>query len=163
MIEVVLAIALTGIITGGITMTIFQVFDGNTRSSNHMIAVRQVQNAGYWVSHDTQMAQNVNTTGATGFPLTLTWTDRNGDEHQVVYTVVDNTLQREHYINYDPVTNPDPDVTTIVAEFIDPNPAKTNCQFTAGELVFKVTATVATGSQESSETRVYRIIPRPGS
>ena len=165
MIEVVIAIAITAIITGGIIMTIFQVFDGNTRSSNHMIAVRQVQNAGYWVSHDTLMALSVEPTAdPDGLPLTLTWTDWNGDEHEVVYTLLaDNELQREHYINYDPVTNPDPDSTIFVAEYINPDPAKTNCQFTSGELIMTVTATVGSGSQESSETRVYRILPRPSS
>ena len=159
LIELLIAIAITGIITGGATMTIFQVFSGNTRSTNHMIAVRQVQNAGYWVSHDVQMAQSVVVTGVSGFPLTLTWTEWDGDEHRVVYTLLVDELQREHYTNYDPVTNPDPDVTTIVAQYIDPDPAKTNCSFASGELVFSVITTVDT----QSEARVYRIIPRPGS
>ena len=61
LIELIVAIAITGLITGGITMSIFQVFDVNTRSSNHMLAVRQVQNAGHWISRDTLMAQNVDT------------------------------------------------------------------------------------------------------
>jgi len=159
MIEVIMALAVTAIITGGITMTIFQVFDGNTRSSNHMIAVRQVQNAGYWISHDTQMAQSVAlTAGPDGFPLTLTWADwDSGDVHKVVYTLLaDNKLQREHY------TNLNPDATTFVAEYIDPDPAKTNCYEDAdGVLIFTVTATVGSGSQEESETRVYEVMPRP--
>ncbi len=162
-IELIIAIAITGIITGGITMTISQVFSGNTRSSNHMIAVRQVQNTGYWLSRDTQMAQNVvPDSGVSGFPLTLTWTDWDGDEYRVVYTLlVDNELQREHYTNYDPVTNPDPDITTIVAQYIDPD--NTNCVFTGGELIVTVTATAGSGGYERSEARVYRITPRPGS
>ncbi len=166
LIELLIAVAITGIITGGITMTMFQVYAGNARSSNHMTAVRQVQNAGYWISRDAQMAQSVVPADPDpdGFPLTLTWTDRNGDENQVVYTLLaDNKLQREHYTNYDPVTNPDPDATTIVAESINPDPAKTNCQFTSGELIVTVTASVGSSSHERSETRVYRIIPRPGS
>jgi len=162
MIEVVLALALTGIITGGITMSIFQVFNLNARTSNHMIAVRQVQNAGYWISHDTQMAQSVVTDGgATGFPLDVTWTEWDGTVNEVVYTLlVNDKLQREHYINYDPVTNPDPDTTTFVAEYIDsievvPRP------FTGGMLTLTVTAKVGTGSQVQSETRVYEVISRP--
>ncbi len=127
-----MAIAVTAIITGGITMSIFQVFDGNTRSSNHMIAVRQVQNAGYWVSRDVQMARSVAPTAdPDGFPVTLTWADWDtGDEYQVVYSVsvVDNKLQREHYTNRH--VNPDPDATSVAAEYIDPD--NTNCEFTAG-------------------------------
>ena len=160
MIEMVIAIAITAIITGGITMTIFQVFDGNIRSSNHMIAVRQVQNAGYWVSHDTLMAQSVAPDpGATGFPLTLTWTEWEGDEQRVVYSLVDDKLQREHYTNYDPDNPALPDATTFVAEYIDST--NTSCVWddVAGKLTLTVTVTV--GAQ--SETRTYEVIPRPGS
>ncbi len=42
MIEMVIAIAIVGLIAGGITMTTFQVLEGSARSSNHTIAVRQV-------------------------------------------------------------------------------------------------------------------------
>ena len=46
LVELLIAILLAGIVTSGITMTIFQVFNINSRNSNHMIAIRQVQNAG---------------------------------------------------------------------------------------------------------------------
>ena len=98
-----------------------------------------------------------------GFPLTLTWPEWDGDEHRVVYTLLGDELQREHYTNYDPVTNPDPDVTTIVAQYINSDPTKTKCELAAGELVVTVTASVGSSSHERSETRIYRIIPRPGS
>ena len=156
LVELIVALAITGLITGGITMSIFQVFDINTRSNNHMTAVIQVHNAGYWISHDTQMAQSVVTTGVSGFPLTLTSTDwDSGDVHQVIYTLlVDNKLQREHY------TNLNLDATTIVAEYINPNPAKTKCEFAGGKLTLTVTATVG-GWKPASETRIYEVIPRP--
>lgn len=161
LVELLVAVAITGIITGGITMTIFQVFGGNERTSNHMTAVRQVQNAGYWISHNTQMAQDIVTgddpTG-TGFPLTLTSTDwESGDVHQVIYTLlVNNKLQREHY------TNLNLDATTIVAQYIDPD--QTSCVWddAEGKLTLTVTATVS-GWKSASETRIYEVIPRPGS
>lgn len=159
--ELILAIAIAGIITGGITATIFQVFSGNIRTSNHMTAVRQVQSAGYWVSHDTPMAQIVDAPGATGFPLTLTWTewDWNGatftyTSHEVIYTLLaDNKLQRSHSINDGTAE------TGIIAEYI--NPDQTSCVWDddSDELTFTVTATV----QQQSETRVYEVIPRPSS
>lgn len=125
-IELLIAVALTGIVAGATTTTIVQVFDGSARTSNHMTAVRQVQNAGYWVSRDAQMAETVVTTGATGFPLTLTWIEwDSGDAHQVVYSLlIDNKLQRQHY------TNLNPDATAIVAQSIDPN--NTQFEFTGG-------------------------------
>ena len=164
MIEMVIAIAIVGLIAGGITMTTFQVLEGSARSSNHTIAVRQVHNAGYWVSRDAQMAQSVSTGDdppGTGFPLTLIWTDYGvgGDEHQVVYTLLaDNKLKREHYTNRFEVPEPEPAIA-IVAQFIDLS--GTSCQLTGDVLVLTVTATVGTDSQEASETRTYEITPRP--
>jgi len=158
LVELIIAVAITGIITGGITMTIFQVFGGNERTSNHMTAIRQVQNAGYWISHDTQMAQIVDTDNLTPPEiLKLTWTEwESGDVHQVIYTLlVDNKLQREHY------TNLNLDATTIVAQYI--NPDQTSCVWDdEGKLTLTVTATVV-GWKSASETRIYEVIPRPGS
>jgi len=158
-IELLVALAITGLITGGVTMTIFQVFAGNARTSNHMTAVRQVQSAGYWISHDAQMAQSVAPDpGASGFPLTLTWTEYgvDGDEHQVVYTLASNKLQREHYTNR--ATNPTPDATTFVADHIDT--ANTSCALDGSKLTLTVTASIG-GFKPASETRVYEIVRRP--
>jgi len=174
LIELLIAILLTGLITGGITMTIFQVFNLNTRTSNHMTAVRQVQNAGFWVSPDVQMAKNVTTGGSPGVLLTLTWTaPGTGDAHKVIYTLEDmpsgefKRLWRSHSVNDEEPT------VTHVAEYIDIDPTETycccdcdgdgdcddNCNCDAKVVIFKVTANV--GGQ--SETREYEVKPRPGS
>jgi prepilin-type N-terminal cleavage/methylation domain-containing protein len=164
LIELMLAIAISGIITGGITATIFQVVIGSARTSNHMTAVRQVQNAGYWVSHDAKMAQSVGLGASSGFPLALTWTDWDNNEHVVTYTLEDMTgglkqLEQSHSIT-GKLTE-----TSIIAQFIDPGvlPAepKTKVEFASGALTFTVTATVGGGSQGQSETRVYKIVPSP--
>jgi prepilin-type N-terminal cleavage/methylation domain-containing protein len=167
LIELLIAIAITGVIAGGITMTIMQVFNINTRTSGDMTAVRQVQQAGFWVSPDVQMAQSVNASGSQGFPLILTWTEIGGNHtvHKVIYTLVDMSgglerLERDHYIG----NETSPDSTTIVAEYIDPDPAKTSCKplgpLQPGvALNFTVTATLG----GRSETRVYEVEPRPGS
>jgi prepilin-type N-terminal cleavage/methylation domain-containing protein len=118
LIELMVAIAISSVITGGITMTIFQVIIGSARTNNHMIAVRQAQNAGYWVSHDAQMAQSVTLGASSGFPLTLTWTDWDDNEvHQVAYTLEDMTggskqLKRSHSSN-------GTTEAAIIAQFID--------------------------------------------
>ena len=193
LIEMIIVLAIVGVVTGGTTMTIFQVINGSARTSNHMTAVRQVQNAGYWVSHDVQMAQSVAPAlDPGGFPLTLTWTDRYGYDHQVIYSLVDMSgglkkLQRQHTCAVLSL-----DETGIVAEFIDPD--ETNCylykclicgerlasldeledhfanehvgeelQYENGALTFTVTAKVSGFPQEQSETRIYKVIPRPGS
>jgi len=138
LIELIMVIAITALIIGVIAMSISLVFNVSARSDSHMLAVRQVQNAGHWINLDAQMAKIVETGESSGFPLTLTWTEGKvvdghlieGDEHRVVYTLVNDKLQREHYTNYDPDDPDDPDSTIFVAEYIDQ--AETSCSLTGG-------------------------------
>lgn len=155
LIELVIVIALTGIITAAITMTIFQVFNMNTRTANRMTAVSQVLNAGKIVSEDVLEAQSVTPGGCTNCVVSLNWTEVGGNQttHRIKYTLIDGRLTRE-----DLALNS----TTIAAEHITvasvtpPQP----CSFpNCGAYNFTVTATV--GGQ--SETRVYQVKPRPGS
>ncbi len=157
LIELLIAIAIGGAIAGAGSMATRQVMTETIRNNNHEVAVRQVQNAGHWVTRDTQMAQTVVPDGdADGLPLTLTWQNFAGtNEYQVVYSIVNGELIREHS------TNGTPDATTTVARYIDSDPAKTNCSFSEPVLTFTVTATVGGGSlQEGSETRIYEIVHR---
>jgi prepilin-type N-terminal cleavage/methylation domain-containing protein len=152
LLELMVAFAVSGIITGGITMTFYQVVTGSARASNHMTLVSQVQNAGYWVSHDAEAAQDVNANPGGGDFLVLTWTDWDGVVNTVTYTLDGTELWRD-----------DGGQQTPVAKFIDP--AETNVEFndTNGDgikdtLVFKVTAVIG---NSLSETRVYKVVPRP--
>jgi prepilin-type N-terminal cleavage/methylation domain-containing protein len=163
LIELMLAIAITSVITGAITTTIFQVVNSSARTNNHMMAVRQTQNAGYWVSRDAQMAQVVQPAGelvddpdGTRFPLTLTWTEWDGTVNEITYILEGTDLWRDYDGQRDPV-----------AQFIDSTmkdgQTQTRCEFTDGALTFTVTATVGNDSQAQSETRIYEVRPRPGS
>lgn len=160
--ELAIAMAISGIITGSVTMTIFQVFDSSGRTSAHMTAVRQVRSAGYWVSHDALMAQDlvltdesVDDPDGSRFPFTLIWSDWTSNEtHTVVYSIVDDELQRAHSINSEAAT------IGVIAEFIDPE--NTSCEYTGGTFAFTVTVTVGAGSAAQTETRTYEIVPRPG-
>jgi hypothetical protein len=122
-----------------------------------MRVVQEVQNAGHWISRDTIMAQSVVPAASPdpdGFPLTLTWYGfESSDEHQVVYTLTGDQIQREHY------TNSVLDTTKIVARHIDSS--GTNCQFINGKLTLTVTASLS-GYQPVSETRTYEADARIG-
>ena len=160
LIELLIVIAITGVVVGGLTMTIMQVLNMDARTRNDMIAVYQVRQAGKLVSEDVLEAQNVNFSGTSGFTLTLNWTEGTTNyTHNVIYTLDGPPagpciLWRNYYFNS--VFNS----TTKVAEYINPDPAKTSCVWDSGaqKLTFNVTATVG----ERSETRVYEIKPRPG-
>lgn len=299
LVELLVAIAISGLITSGLTLTIFQVFSGNARNSSEMTVVRQVQNAGHFISRDVLMAQVVTPAEAvtvswdqresgdlgdedrlyfafsgdggstwsdnieafrgddppssfsytipeeyltasfkirfylefnvsdeyayldniavsqgefsddcsnfipnwdngadwtisggefqgqggspnedertltmttnsldlssyqgfsSGFPLTLTWMEFgvDGDEHQVVYTLVGDELKREYYINS--VL----EATTFVAQYIDYiDSGQTICEFSDGVLTLTITASIG-GYKPATETRTYEITPRPG-
>ena len=165
LIELAIAMTIGAMIAGSITMTIFQIVESSGRTSNHMTAVRQVRSAGYWVSHDVLMAQtveiadeSVDDPDGTRFPLTVTWDEWSTNEsHEVVYSLGSDGLQRTHSINS--VVSDD----SIIAEFIDLDPANTSCDYTAGKLIFEITAQVGAGSAAQIETRTYEVIPRPGS
>jgi type II secretory pathway component PulJ len=167
LVELIMAMAVTAIILGGITATLWQVFSLNSRSVNHMTAVRQVQSAGYWVSHDALMAQSIEIGDdplGKGFPLILTWTDWDGDKHEVTYTLENmiggpKQLKRQH-LTYDSGGSVIDNATSIVAQHIVPGTPKTYVEFTDGALIFTVTTSVGEGLQAQSETRVYEVKPR---
>jgi prepilin-type N-terminal cleavage/methylation domain-containing protein len=156
LVELLIAIFLATIVTGGVTMTIFQVFNTNTRNSSRMIAIRQVQQAGKQVSQDLLQAQHIVPEDNPYTPelLALNWTDWDDVQHEIVYNLEDmpsggfQILWREHYINSSLNS------TTNVAEYIDPY--QTSCVPAGDAFNFTVTATVA----GQSETRVYKVRPR---
>jgi prepilin-type N-terminal cleavage/methylation domain-containing protein len=162
LVELIMAMAVTAIIASAVTTVIYQVFNMNARSSNHMVAVRQVQNAGYWVSHDAQMAQSTNVTGADF--LVLKWTDWNNGQNQVTYTLENasggvKNLRRTYSI--DSGSGPVVQTNSLVGQYINPTLTPPPV-FASNKLIFTVTATVGTGSKAVSETRIYEVKPRPG-
>lgn len=166
LLELMIVVALTGVVAAGITGAILYVLNVNFSTTNRMTAVRQVRNVGFWVTPDVQMARNVVPENSSATPelLTLSWTAwATNSTHTIIYTLEDMSssefkmLKREHKI--DSTT----DSITIVAEYIDPNETNidpgTSCSFPdCDKYKFTVTATV--GGQ--SETREYEVQPRPG-
>ena len=158
LIGIIVALAIMSIITTGILMAINQIYDVNSDRTSHIIAIREVQNAGHWFTRDGQKAVTIEPTqDPDGFPLTISWDDPDDNQHEVVYTLLDNELQRQHYTNRG--VNPDPDVTTLVAQYIDLS--NTSCNVTGNsELVANITAAVNIDRETYTETRTYRIFPR---
>ena len=167
-IELLVVIVLTALITTAITTTFFQVFNMNIRTTNHMSALSQVQQAGKLVSEDILQAQEIEDDPAGGEFLILGW-NSTGQTHEVTYTVEDGELWRSESIDGGGAT------MTRVAEYI--NPIETDCccdcnsdgycdvgcDCNGAVVIFTVTATVGEGTvHEESEQRIYRVQPRPG-
>jgi prepilin-type N-terminal cleavage/methylation domain-containing protein len=153
LIEIIVSVAIIGILGVGIVYTIFQTFNESSRSSTHAEVVQQVTNAGYWISHDCIMAQTVVLGESSGFPLVLKWITWGDEVTEVTYTLENDTLMRSLSINGELSRQ------VNVAEKIDTDPIKTNCQLDSNLLTFKVTATV----DSTDKTRTYNIKLRPES
>ena len=161
LIELIIALAITGIVTASTTMVVFQVFDGEARANNHLDAISHVQNAGREISRDASMAQAIilpEEGDADGLPLTMVWNEWDSSaEHQAQYLIEDNVLKRKHYENgdemetytFEHVISIDPDTEELVTFFDDDT------------FTFALTASVGIGSQRISVTREYRTAPRP--
>ena len=168
LIELLIALVIAAVVTSTTSMVIFQIFDGEARSSNHVNAITRVQNAGSRISTDAGMAQSWSTDDNASTPelelLTLTWTEWEDSEvHTVIYSVEDNQLKRVHSSNADDeirvfeyIYYTDPDDSETIITFCEPDPENPY------QLNFTLTAVVGVGSQQERETRVYEVTPRPG-
>ena len=156
LIEVIVALAITGLIGLGAATATVQVLNQGPRNSDYTTASRHTMNAIYWISRDSQMSQTVSPGGASGFPLTLSWIEWDNSEHQVNYSIEDDKLRRSYSID-----GSEPG-QTVVAQYINSVSENTTCEFAGGVLTVKVTATVGGGSYSLSVTKVRKITPRPG-
>lgn len=93
LIELLVALAITGLISTGIARGAFQVFEINALSSDRVIAITEVENAGYWITRDAKMAQSIIADTET---LTLAWVGYyESDVSEVRYTDDGSGLCRE--------------------------------------------------------------------
>ncbi len=152
--EMLVALAILGVIAPAIGMSIFQVLSINALTGNHMIAVKQVENAIYRISRDAQMAQTVQTGGGSGFTLNLTWVEWDNTSNNVTYTIQNGELRRAYSINGGQPTS------TVVAQHINTDSGVTNCQFVSGVLTFKITVSIG-GFRPVSESRAGIVFPKP--
>ena len=151
--------------SGAAGAAIFQTLRDTQRNNDHIAAVRQVQNAGYWISRDAQMAQNATTDNLT-LPdfLILSWTewDDAGDPiyHSARYFFENLTdgigrLKRNHW------SSAGANEYTLVAEYIyyDPDNVDdtSNASYQSPVLTVQLTALF----EGALETREYRIKHRP--
>ncbi|MBN2074453.1 MAG: prepilin-type N-terminal cleavage/methylation domain-containing protein [Dehalococcoidales bacterium] len=94
LIELMIAISIMALASVAAGMAIYQVFGGTEGNNDRMTALHQVQNAGYWISRDTQMAISVNTTDTLTFPdfLHIGWTEWD-DAGTPTYHLINYTLE----------------------------------------------------------------------
>ncbi len=157
--------AVIALLASAATQAIFQTLKGTERSNNHITCVTQVQNAGYWLSYDAQMAESViiDNLEPPDF-LVLTWTEWHyGDDdinHSVRYFFEDlsggvGTLKRSHW------SSAGANEQTLVARYIyyDPDDPDNTSKVSYQSPVLAIKLTALSG--EARETREYQVKRRP--
>ena len=161
-IELIITAGVTVLVAGAASIASMQIFKQSELHSNHMTAVGQAQNAGLWITRDTQMAENITAENLTQPDfLLVNWEEEgSGDLYQIIYTLEDMPAGGMKKLERNMSVNGTDNMTTYIAQHIDPDNQKTNCQFANGTVNLTITATVGSGSKQQSETRTYQIVPR---
>jgi len=167
LIELIGAIAVMALIALAVTAVTFQVLKVAGQSNDQMTAIPQVQNAGYWISLDTQMAESifVDNLEPPNF-IILNWTEHDyegGDPtyHWVTYFFEDlsdgiGKLKRNHR------SSAGADDETLIAQHIyydpdDPDNSSIATCDSPPELTVRLRALFG----HASVTREYKAVCRP--
>ena len=168
MIEMLVAIAISSAIGGGILLSIYQTSSYQAMDRARMNCVKNLENAIHYIIQDAQMAQKIEPdTDADGFPLVLTWVEWDETNPEYVNEVTyrrpvsgSSELERQH-LAYDTLGGKTKDEVNVLARYIEWDSTKTNCGYSGGVLTLELTAAITGFPKEISETRSMEIIPRP--
>ena len=149
LIEILLGLALTGILAAGIATFTIQTFTESSKSNSRMQALMQAQNVGHWLSRDVQMSSNITLGESAGFPINLLWVDIDQNEYQASYTIADGEIKRNL------TKNDEEPVQMLIAQDINTAPELTSCNYTDGGL-FTLNVTATHGNNDVSETYIIK-------
>jgi len=116
MIEVLVVIAIMAVIIGPLARATTTLLKNSEQAIEQNAVLPQVQNAGFWISRDVQMARNVTASDPSGFPLSLDIpvdTDANND-YRIDYFFDGNKLKRQVYDSLQTLVS-----ETLIADYID--------------------------------------------
>jgi len=151
LVEVLVAMVVSGMLIAGVVIGIFQVSWGSIRSNDQVVALTDVHYAALFIKKDLQMAQTTTLTEGNpqGPPVTLEWTDYTGwatDEtrnHSSTYELSDSGELRRTDEN---------NTTSVVGRNI------TYLGFTRnGRVIDVVITATAPGTSQRSETLKFSV------
>jgi prepilin-type N-terminal cleavage/methylation domain-containing protein len=148
LIEMLVTLSIAAAIMGVMSASVITIFRTNAQNDEWNVNIRQVQNAGQWITRDALMAQVVSD-NTTGVFLRLSWSDWNNPlGTNVQYILNGNTLTRS--LNGGPAI--------LIAQNIVT--ANTTCVWNANgkTLTVKIRASLR-GVRYAENT--YQISPRP--
>ncbi len=174
LLELIIALAVGVIILAILGGALYQILAGSSSSTNNMMAIRQVQNVGYWVSMDVQQStpeyitvgDNAETPDI-GEVFTVVWDVITFDDvllkdgRMAVYRLDEGTLYRDYYITgtmpYDTLLEDyifSYQKTTMIAQYID------GIEFTNGNTVILDVSATVEGWKTGTAERIYEIETR---
>ena len=154
LVEMLVSLTIIGILVPVLNLLVIHIQDINSSESNHMLAVKQVERAIYWISMDTQMTQSIQTdAGDSGFPLSLYWVGWDNTTTNITYTVQNNELLRSCSKDGNPA------VITVTAQYVNEASTATNCTYDGEALTFAVTISTG-GYKPANESREVIIMPK---
>lgn len=99
LLELVIGLGIMASVIGATSMTATTLLLNYGEAAVQCDVLPQVQNSGYWITHDVQVARNVTADGTNGFPLYLSIPvdmDENND-NIVEYSLEGSRLKRKLY------------------------------------------------------------------
>lgn len=122
LIELLVTIAIVAVISGALAMTVITLMQISPQSRDWNVALRQVQNAGYWISRDVQMSKG-DIAIDTGDPF-LSFTIPTGPDtnNTVEYRFEDMSDSLKRLVRVDTASGQQ----TMIAEYIFYNPNNGN-------------------------------------
>jgi prepilin-type N-terminal cleavage/methylation domain-containing protein len=174
LLELIIALAIGVIILGVLGGALYQILAAGSSSSNNIMAIRQVQNTGYWISMDVQQSNPDNiivgdnpATTDIDEAFTVTWDIITFDDvlmkegRMAVYRLDGSNLYRDYYTTqtmpYGTVVDDyvfSYEKTMLIAQYID------NMEFTNGNPVILNISAMVEGWKTGTAERTYEIKTR---
>jgi prepilin-type N-terminal cleavage/methylation domain-containing protein len=157
LIELVVVLSIAAFVVSAASMTVITMMRLAPRSSNYAIALRQVQDTGYWISRDVQMSSGNITVNSFDDPTFMTMV-------QPQLTLPDCTIDYETVVYETEATadglkrlvrsNQDTGEANVVAEYLSDVSAEYD------SVTGILTVTVSAESGDTDVTRIYQAMQR---
>lgn len=152
LIEMLVVVAIAAVVMGAASAAIVALYRISPQSNNWTVALRQVQNSGYWISRDVQMSAGNIAVGTGNTFLTMVLPQNPTDNVTIVYQL-QNMSGGQRLMRTNQTTND----TIMIAEFIS-IPADTGPFYNSDNntLTFTIKATYG----NAPVTRTYEALQR---
>lgn len=149
--ELLVGIALTSLLIGAVVMAVPQMNSAVKRGNNHTYVATQLQNATHWLQVDSKMAQEVTLdSGASGFPLVLSWVDWDNAQHEVTYYLGGSEFFRSYAVD-----GGSPQIKSLAQSI-----SSGTCTYENGLLSVSLTSEEGSGREKASQVRTIVVKPR---